>query len=54
MRCDPDGRVAMCDVCGQIHSAYWSANKSAGLHRKGTGHKVKVAHGLKFLKERTP
>jgi hypothetical protein len=38
--CDAEGFVAMCDECGQIHSPYWSAAKSAHMHRRGTGHTV--------------
>ncbi len=43
MVCDEQGKVAVCtEGCGQQHSPYWSAAKSAHLHQSGTGHKVKV------------
>jgi hypothetical protein len=50
MLCDPDGKVAICEKCGQIHSPYWSAAKSAALHRRGMAHKVKVMHAAQALK----
>jgi hypothetical protein len=35
-RCDADGKAAFCqDGCGQLHSPYWSARKSKGLHSLG-------------------
>jgi hypothetical protein len=34
--CDADGKAAFClDGCGQLHSPYWSARKSKGLHSYG-------------------
>ncbi len=42
MLCDPDGKVCVCEMCGQLYSPYWSARKSKGLHEWGTDHRVHV------------
>lgn len=44
--CEEQGEVAVCESCAtDLHSPYWSARKSAALHRRGMGHKVRVLHG---------
>lgn len=47
--CDEDGAVAVCETCGQVHSPYWSARKSATRHRRATGHRVEVMHASVLL-----
>lgn len=43
--CDENGKVAICRECEtDLHSPYWTASKSAHLHRRGTGHRVDVVH----------
>jgi hypothetical protein len=47
--CDEDGTIAVCaDGCGQVHSPYWTAEKAAAMHRRGTGHRVIVDHFSTF------
>ena len=37
--CDEHGEIAVCNECDtDLHSPYWSARKSRGLHVNGTGH----------------
>lgn len=36
-----DAHYAYCPTCNEvIHSQYWDASHSRGLHQSGTGHKV--------------
>lgn len=47
--CDESGKTAVCETCGQVHSPYWDASRSAALHRRGTGHEVTVMPAGKAL-----
>lgn len=50
--CDEHGEIAVCNECDtDLHSPYWSARKSRGLHVNGTGHKVRVLNGGDYLAE---
>lgn len=42
MSTDARGEVAVCAECGVISSPFWTARKSAALHREGTKHEVRV------------
>jgi hypothetical protein len=55
MLCDEHGDVAICATCpeSQIHSPYWTAAKSAALHRRGTGHKVRLLSAYDYYQEIT-
>lgn len=48
MICDSSGQMAICrDGCGQLHSPYWSARKSKGLHAMGQpAHRVVVTNDV--------